>query len=704
MNAVKDPQWRKKSWGLYIQDSWKVTRKFTMEYGLRWDYSPMGHEIHYRSSQLGVNTPNPSAGGLPGGYVYEGYGPKRCNCEFVKTYPYAIGPRLGLAYQYNSKTVLRAGWGISYSAGPNWAYVTGGSPALGVGYNSVPFDRGFGQIGARLRNGLTYNIADLYTATLDPGVRPSPGQLDVPPAWGPQLKDPNGGRPARVNQWNISVQRELTNDRSLDVAYVGNRGIWEEARGLIQLNAINPATLEARGIDIRNAADRTLLTSRIDSATAVNRGFRAPYAGFPNFGTVAQSLRPFPMYQDNLAIWWSPVGNSWYDALQAKFTKRYSHGLDMTAAFTWQKELNLGNSGVNDVFNRPNQKALNGSSQPLIFVTGFNYETPRIGSSKLIRQIAGGWTFGGILRYASGSLIGVPGARNNLNTVTLQNGGTRYNRVPGQPLFTKDPGCHCIDPNKDFVLNPNAWQDAPAGEWGFGAPFYNDYRWRRNVSEQLSVGRRFAIRERMWFQVRAEFFNAFNGCSFRTLRAATRRRRRRSPRPESRLAASALFRPIRPAGSATASSSAGLSGNRLRLACAALLASAAGLPAAPSAACAGCHQSLYDSYRRTPMASSSGPVEGALPAGDFTHRATRYRVEGSTLHIGGAGKPLSAATKPLTWYIGSGAAARSYVLADSGFLFEAPVAWCPRAAKWDLSPGYDRYAYPYLTRPSPRPA
>ncbi len=509
VNAVKDPQWRKKSWGLYIQDTWKITRRMTLDYGLRWDYSPMGHEIHYRSSQLGVNTPNPAAGNLPGGYTYEGYGPGRCNCEFVNTYPYAVGPRLGLAYQINAKTVLRAGWGIIYSAGPNWAYVTGGSPALGVGYNSITWVRGFGQAVSRFQDGLKYNIADLYVATLDPGVRPSPGQLDVPPAWGPQMKDPNGGRPARVNQWNLAVQRELTKDMSLEVAYVGNRGIWEEARGLINLNAINPAALQARNLDLRNAADRQLLTSRIDSPLAASRGFTRPYAGFPGFGTVAQTLRPFPMYNDNLPVWWSPLGNNWYDSLQVKFSKRYSHGLDMTAAFTWQKEL-ATTGGVNDVFNRGNQKALTGASQPLIFVTGFNYQTPRPGTNRLIRRLAGDWTVGGVLRYASGSLIGVPASRNNLGTLTLQASGTRFNRVPGQPLFQKDPNCHCIDPNKDFVLNPAAWSDAAAGEWGFGPAFYNDYRWRRNVSEQLSIGRSFPIRERMSFQIRAEFFNAFN--------------------------------------------------------------------------------------------------------------------------------------------------------------------------------------------------
>ena len=84
------------------------------------------------------------------------------------------------------------------------------------------------------------------------------------------------------------------------------------------------------------------------------------------------------------------------------------------------------------------------------------------------------------------------------------------NRVPGEPLFLKDLNCHCIDPNKDLVLNPKAWVDIPAGEWGVSAAYYGDYRQPRRPDEQLSLGRVFALREGMTLQFRAEFFNAFN--------------------------------------------------------------------------------------------------------------------------------------------------------------------------------------------------
>ena len=199
--------------------------------------------------------------------------------------------------------------------------------------------------------------------------------------------------------------------------------------------------LQQLGIDLNNPADRALLTSRIDSAAAVARGIRPPYAGFPNSATVAQALRPFPQFNDPLNVRWAPLGNNWYDSLQVTLNKRYSHGLDLTAAFTWQKELVLGSGGnpglpgpgANNVFNRDAQKSLASTSQPLIFVAGVNYTTPKWGPNEWVRQILGNWTIGGIMRYASGALIPVPTSNNNLNSLIFQS--TRRNRVDGQPLY-----------------------------------------------------------------------------------------------------------------------------------------------------------------------------------------------------------------------------------------------------------------------------
>src|SRR5262245_26802892 len=520
VSATKQVQWRKHAWSLYGQDNWKATPRLTINYGLRWDYAGQGHELHYRPSEIGLTTPNPSAGGLPGAFIYEGYGQGRCNCQFTDTYPFAFGPRLGLAYQLNPKTVLRAGWGVSYSQLANWWYVTGGSPTLGLGFNSIDFsDPAFGQPAVLLKNGLVYNSADLYTATLDPGIRPLPGQTSsFGDFWWGVIQDRNGGRPGRVNQWNIAVQRELSRNLSVEVAYVGNRGVWLEADDLVNTNALNPAKLQAIGIDLNSAADRQLLTSRIDSPLAQARGFSAPYAGFPGSATVAQSLRPFPQFNDRLGVRWAPLGNNWYDSLQVKVTKRYSRGLEMTTAYTFQKELVLGSGGnpglggppVNNVFDRQAQKSLASSSQPHILAIGFTYVTPRLGPHRIMQQALGNWTIGGLVRYASGALIGVPASNNNLASLLGQGVTTRMNRDPSQPLFLKDPSCSCIDPRQDLVLNPAAWSDAAPGQFGNSAGFYNDYRWQHQAQENLNFGRRFPIKEKVSFEIRAEFFNIFN--------------------------------------------------------------------------------------------------------------------------------------------------------------------------------------------------
>ena len=100
-------------------------------------------------------------------------------------------------------------------------------------------------------------------------------------------------------------------------------------------------------------------------------------------------------------------------------------------------------------------------------------------------------------------------ARIKLGAYTFQT--SFANRVPGVPLFTEDLNCHCFDPNTTFVLNPAAWVNPPAGQYGTSAGYYSDYRYPRRPIENVSIGRNFPIREgRMNLQIRAEFTNIFN--------------------------------------------------------------------------------------------------------------------------------------------------------------------------------------------------
>jgi hypothetical protein len=509
------PQYRRTTWGFFLQDTWKVTRKLTLDYGVRYDLQNPARELNHRTSAFAPTIANPNAGGLLGATIYEGDGPGRCNCNLVGTYPYAIAPRLGVAYQLSPKTVIRGGWGVSYAQLTGFNYIGGGN-SQGMGFNSIPVTSpGFGDPALLLRNGLTgqYNPAELFGASYDPGLLVAPGQIKNATA----IFDPNGGRPPRQVSWNISVQREVMRDLVVEAAYVGNRGAWFRADGLVDYNANTAGRLQGFGLDINNAADRALLTSRLDSPQVIARGFKAPYAGFPTSSTLAQSLRPYPQF-GTIPSMWAPLGNTWYDSLQVQATKRYSYGLTFTAAYTWSKNLtNVEDQDgtivpTNDVFNRQNQKSLSREDQPHVFVTSFNYTLPSFGfmrTNAFARQVLSGWTFGGILRYSSGKPIRVPQAQNSLNSILFRS-GVNASRVPGQPLFTKDLDCGCIDPNKDFVLNPNAWTDPPAGQFGTAANYYNDYRYARRPDEQLSLGKEFRITESKRLQIRAEFFNVFN--------------------------------------------------------------------------------------------------------------------------------------------------------------------------------------------------
>ena len=146
-------------------------------------------------------------------------------------------------------------------------------------------------------------------------------------------------------------------------------------------------------------------------------------------------------------------------------------------------------------------------SEPLISVLAFSYEVPAFTQNRFIRAAFGGWTIGGIVRYASGLPIPVP-ASESADGAALQT--TRMNRVEGQDLFLKDLDGSDYDPNRDFVLNPPRGRIRRRGSSPRRCRNYDDFRYQRRPDEQLSFGRNFRLTSRTRFEIRAEFFNAFN--------------------------------------------------------------------------------------------------------------------------------------------------------------------------------------------------
>jgi hypothetical protein len=587
-SALTDTRLGRHEVGFFLQDNWKITRKLTLEYGLRYDYSNMLQEEHGRMQSACYQCPNPnlipadSTTPLNGLVVYQK--------QFNKNYPFAFGPRIGAAYQINSKTVFRAGGGISYATSGFNAGLSGtdadfygtlAPEGTGQTIGGVAGQPNGGPAAIYFRDGNPFAPGNIYgnavtTAPLSGANFPtqtSSSGCGVAPLFATPCKpldspfimiEQGTGRLPRIFQWSVGLQREIMPNLIIEAAYVGNRGAWFTAPDLDAEaeNGLTPAGLLANreygnttGVNIHNlnpagsscvggcpAADLGLAIS----SPAVIAAFPAlanpnnVYVGFPSYNTLTQALRPVPQWVGTPPFLGPPLGDTWYDSLQVKLTKRYSRGLTVNASYTFQKEEILGTNSaspyftagqvvVNDVNNRMQNKQLSSLDHPQVLTVTFNYTTQKNkfggdgAGGKALQWLSRDWTFGGVLRYQSGVLIETPSANNNLlyqlgvgtqdNPALFSAPAGLENYVSGQPFFSVNPNSH-FDPTKTLVLNTAAWSQPAGGQFGVSAPYYIGNRWQRQPAESLSVGRIFRIKEKYQFQVRAEFQNVFNRVFF----------------------------------------------------------------------------------------------------------------------------------------------------------------------------------------------
>jgi hypothetical protein len=499
----------------YAQDTWKITPKITLDYGLRYDFQTYLREQYGRWGSFGIDVPNPTADGLKGGMKFEANGP-----AFAKNYKYAFGPRIGLAWQLLPKTVLRIGAGISYAK----------TPELGYLHNTLSnfLNYASAETGGTITQ-LTNGAPSVTWPDFRPGAFPRLPSLSPPPV----AIDGNAGRPPRIIQWSIGLQREIIKNLALEVSYVGNRGCWWQAGPLIDVNSVTPEYLKNKyNLDLNSATDRTLLTTPLSSVHAKGADYVArfpkPFTNFPMTSTLIQAIRPIPQFTSINYIW-APLGTTWYDSLQMKLTKRFSHNFDFTYSFTFQKELTRGAETsynlfatiapqVNDVYNRNMNKYISGLSRPFMNVIAASYTTPRLsGFGKILSQVTRDWQISALLRYTSAQPIRIPGTSSNIGTLLARSGNTFANRVPGVPLFVDQNGKKIdinghFDPATTFALNPAAWSDPPLPTFSVSTAYYNDYRGRRHPTENMSLARnfRFGKESRFNMQLRAEFNNIFN--------------------------------------------------------------------------------------------------------------------------------------------------------------------------------------------------
>ncbi len=495
----------------FAQDSWKITSKLTFTYGLRWDYSTPIEEEHGRVGQFNPTAVNANAGGHLGATMFA----NTCNCSFYRSaYPWAYAPRIGIAYQLNSKTVLRGGWGLVYQFPTDDGVPSIGSNAVNAPSGVNPF------INIESPNAI---LRPVWPVT-NPNVYPNPGSTT--PA--PYLPDRNFNRPPRQNQWSIGIQREITKNFLVDASYVANRDVW--LNGTLygtpgfqsQLSPVAyaqyglypyPGTGPAGYTVAQNYADYQLLSQPLNSTAVMSRmrsaglgtnGLLLPYTGFAPTNSLLSALYPYPQF-GALAVAEAPTGGTRYDSLQVKVTKRLSRGLQAAGAYTFEKSFVRANR--QDFFNPQSSVWDLQQISPQQLTFNITYVTPAPQFSnrfKFANVVLKDWQIGVFAQYQSAPFL-VPPASTTANLLPSE-----QIRVSGQPLYLADIN-GTINPYTQQVLNPAAWQNVPVGQTGPAiGTLYSDFRGRRRPVENANFGRNFRIKERYTLQVRAEFTNIFN--------------------------------------------------------------------------------------------------------------------------------------------------------------------------------------------------
>ena len=119
----------------------------------------------------------------------------------------------------------------------------------------------------------------------------------------------------------------------------GTTGSGGTRAALTNLNYLSNAILSQNGLSLNNPANLATLLAPIGSAAAGPFQNRIPFTGFPLTATVAQSLRPFPQFNSGLGVLSAPLGDVSYNSLQTQVNKRFSHGLQFSYSFVWQKNM-----------------------------------------------------------------------------------------------------------------------------------------------------------------------------------------------------------------------------------------------------------------------------------------------------------------------------------------------------------------------------
>jgi hypothetical protein len=486
-----------KNFGIYAQDTWRMSSNVTMNYGLRWE--PWLPQQHQNEAIYSFSTARFLAGerskvypdALPG-FTYPG-DPTFATKAGLEPNWMNFQPRVGMSWDPNGdgRTSVRAGYGLNgdfisgqffFDASQAWPF---GYEERLTGTAVGPLDDPWGGVGR----------ANPFPATLGTGLPKGPGGLfiEVPP----DLKG------TRVHTWNAGVQRQLSDSTAVSGTYLGNYmlHIWGDVAG-------NPARLPA------NPTGPCTLRTTTGTQT------------FPNCSTAPINLRREISQADPLAgqyigylDWVTDQGWQRYHGVLLSAQKRTANGMSANANYTWSTcegtaQSNTGGNPLNvgTGYTRP-QSLLNPpansdelleidkgrctASPTHIFNLVATAETPQFGG-RAARLLASGWRLSGIFRASSGqALTVVTGTDRSLDGLTPQT--QRADQVLDDPYGNK---------TRDNWFNPAAFAQPALG--AYGTSRRNDFEGMGTRVIDLSLVRSFRFASSQRIEARIEAFNAFN--------------------------------------------------------------------------------------------------------------------------------------------------------------------------------------------------
>src|SRR5262245_50000024 len=535
-------------YGGYAQDDWRISSKLTLNYGVRVEHQDglreqnnnftVGFDPNATSALSSVTIPasvDPtgatSARNVKGGLMYAGVDGNKVTQGNPPTLKWS--PRVGAVYSLNTKTVVRAGYGIF------WAPWNSPVPS--------PTTNNYGQVGCT-QNTILQNTAPVPTISL---TNPFPNGLVQPRvnSQGPlsgvgtniAYVDQNSTAP-RVQQYSVDFQRELAGNQAILVSYVGARGDH------LGLGGSNDAAVNINQLDPKYLALGSALTQSVP-----NPFFGNPNAGpYANLATISrqQLLRPYPQF-GNILAGHVTEGKSLYNAAVIEWTKRMSHGIGGRVSYTYSNlkdnqvgEGNFYSAGGTNPLNNYNYLASFPACTTTNFAACYNpdadYGTSLLdvphrviiapmvelpfgrgkmwgSNSGVVDWIAGGWTVVAAINVQSGFPLSVVQADNTGLLGNVQ----RPNIVPGVGLGTagrdEDRLASADHPTATWI-NTAAFTPAPNFTFGNAPRTITDERspGQFNVDGVFSKNFRFGTKSA---QLKIEMLNMLNRVNVRALQA-----------------------------------------------------------------------------------------------------------------------------------------------------------------------------------------